>query len=67
MIVPAYAYTFDGKRLGKGKGYYDRFFNSHKQYFKMLPKLVGLAFKQQVVGDIPIEKHDIPVNIVVTP
>ncbi len=60
-VVPAVAYDRRGYRLGYGKGFYDRFL----QDFKNLK--VGLAYKFQVLDKIPFEKHDIPVDIIITP
>ncbi|RUM57611.1 MAG: 5-formyltetrahydrofolate cyclo-ligase [Persephonella sp.] len=59
-VVPAVAYDRRGYRLGYGKGFYDRFL----QDFKNLK--VGLAYKFQVLDKIPFEKHDIPVDIIIT-
>ena len=52
-IVPGMAFTIDGLRLGRGKGYYDRL-------LPQLPnaKCVGLCFPFQIVGNIPSEPHD---------
>ena len=59
IVVPAVAFDKEGNRLGRGKGYYDRFLYS-------LPKkipTVGLAFVFQVLGSIPtIESLDFPVD-----
>jgi len=59
IIVPAVAFDAKGNRLGRGKGYYDRF-------LCCLPKkipTVGLAFSFQVLNRIPsIESHDCPVD-----
>ena len=58
-VIPGMAFTSDGKRLGRGKGYYDR----------LLPhircKKIGLAFPFQIVSDIPCESHDIMMDMVV--
>lgn len=58
-IIPGMAFTEDGKRLGRGKGYYDR----------LLPMLkcplVGLAFPFQMLDDIPCEEHDISMDEVI--
>lgn len=58
-IIPGMAFTPNGRRLGRGKGYYDR----------MLPKLkcplIGLAFPFQIIDDIPCEPHDVSMNEVI--
>lgn len=58
-IIPGMAFTPDGHRLGRGKGYYDR----------LLPQLsckkIGLAFHFQIVDHIPCESHDIKMDMVV--
>ena len=61
IIVPAVAFDKKGNRLGRGKGYYDRFLSS-------LPRripTIGLAFKSQILPQIPIGPSDIPVDKVI--
>lgn len=62
VIVPAVAFDKYGNRLGRGKGYYDRF-------LKKLPSstlTVGLAFGFQVVERLPfISPHDVAVKKVI--
>ena len=58
-IVPARAYTREGARLGRGKGYYDR----------LLPLLdkavkVGAAFPFQMVESLPVEEWDVRLDAV---
>jgi len=59
VIVPGVAFDKKGNRLGRGKGYYDRF-------LKTLPRhvfTIGLAFDFQVIPRIPYQKnHDLPVD-----
>lgn len=61
VIVPGIAFDKKCHRLGYGRGYYDKF-------LKKVPNAVkiGLAFDLQIVKDMPHEKHDIPVNKVIT-
>lgn len=62
IIVPGRAFGLDGSRLGRGKGYYDRF-------LKGLPgsiKKIGLAYDIQIKNDLPVTPRDIPVDIVIT-
>lgn len=59
-IVPGVAFTKDGKRMGHGRGYYDR----------MLPKLanaykIGICFQFQIMDDIPTDKYDIKMDEVI--
>ena len=61
VFVPAIAFDKKGNRIGFGKGYYDRFLKNVKGI------KIGVAYDFQVVDEIPAEKHDIPVDLVITP
>lgn len=59
-IVPALAFTENGYRLGQGGGYYDRF-------LKKWPGVsVGLCRRSFLLNEIPIEYHDVKVDILIT-
>lgn len=59
-IVPAVAYDRRGYRLGQGGGYYDRF-------LKDWPGVsVGLCRSKLVVDEIPLEEHDMGVDVLIT-
>jgi 5-formyltetrahydrofolate cyclo-ligase len=60
LIVPGLAFTKGGFRLGVGGGYYDRFLEYHQL------RTLSLAFHQQIVSEIPLEEHDIPVMKIIT-
>jgi 5-formyltetrahydrofolate cyclo-ligase len=60
VVVPGLAFDENGYRLGFGGGYYDRFLANYHG------KTISLAFKDQIVSDIPIESHDIPVGKIIT-
>ena len=57
VIVPGLAFDLKGNRLGRGAGYYDRFL---KILAPEVPS-IGLAFGFQIVEDIPVHLHDMPV------
>lgn len=64
VIVPGLAFTKDGKRLGKGKGFYDRFFErienaGVKNVFKC-----GFCLPCQIVEKIPCDEFDRKVDFV---
>ena len=58
VIVPALGYDKRGNRLGRGKGYYDRFLKGLSEHTYCL----GLAFDFQIVPDLPTNPNDIPVD-----
>jgi len=60
IIVPGVAFDIKGNRMGHGKGYYDRLLENTKA------KTVGLAFEFQIVEKIPTDKHDRPVDMIIT-
>lgn len=61
VIVPGLAFNKQGKRLGRGKGYYDRF-------LEKLPKktaTIGLAYDFQILPRIPTISTDVNVGKIV--
>lgn len=59
VIVPGVAFDRTGNRLGRGGGYFDRFLAKIKK--RNIP-MFGLAFKCQVLKQLPVFAHDIPVT-----
>jgi len=67
VLVPGRAFTTEGKRLGRGKGFYDKYFHSFfssLQYAK--PYFAGICYECQILTDLPCEDHDITVDCIVT-
>ena len=63
VVVPLIAYDTKNMRLGRGKGYYDRFLANRD----LSPaKTIGLAFHFQVTDSLPPDPHDRPVSRVIT-
>ena len=62
VIAPGLAFDRNGNRLGYGGGAYDRFLA------RLRPEalLVGVAFAEQVVEEVPAGPNDVPVHLVVT-
>ena len=59
-IVPGMAFDAEGYRLGRGKGYYDRFLVRVPYLYK-----IGLCFSWQMVDKVPHDKHDIVMDEVI--
>lgn len=60
LIVPGLSFTKVGFRLGVGGGYYDRFLENYQG------DKISLAFDIQIVPDLPVEEHDLPVDKIIT-
>ncbi len=60
VVVPGLAFSKTGARLGRGRGYFDRYLAKHR------PVAVGVAYEGQLVEDLPADPTDWPMNFVVT-
>ncbi len=62
MIVPGVAFCSDGRRLGRGRGYYDKYLSQpdFRGY------TIGVGYAHQLVADIPCEPHDVRLSKVIT-
>ena len=62
MFCPLLGFTSKGGRIGYGAGFYDRWLEANR------PALaIGLAWDCQLDDNIPIEVHDQPLDLIVTP
>jgi 5-formyltetrahydrofolate cyclo-ligase len=61
ILVPGVAFDLQGRRLGRGKGYYDRLLAAVRG------QTCGVAFDEQIVHQVPVEPHDSDVNWILTP
>lgn len=64
VIVPGVAFTSKGDRLGHGKGFYDTFLTSLEKRQRYAPITVALAFKEQVLNEIPLQQHDVKIDLI---
>ena len=77
-LIPGVAFDALGHRLGRGRGYYDRFLrtmgtvpsvSSAANYRGTVPSvrpcLIGLCFDFQKVPSVPVDPTDIPVDQVI--
>lgn len=59
-IVPGLVFDTNGYRIGYGKGYYDRFLN------KFNGISMGLCYNYDLLPIIPHDRHDVPLDIIIT-
>jgi 5-formyltetrahydrofolate cyclo-ligase len=61
VAVPGVAFTWDGRRLGRGKGFYDRLLATVRGV------KCGVGFDEQIVRTIPTGPHDMSLDCILTP
>ncbi len=61
IIVPGVAFTVGGARMGRGKGFYDKYLSQNG--FSALK--IGVCFCEQLVDYIPVEQHDVAMDVVI--
>lgn len=61
IVVPGIAFDRNGNRIGRGRGYYDRFLCQHLDV-----KRIGICFNFQLVDKVPTEPLDIRMDEVIS-
>ena len=64
LLVPLVAFDKHFNRVGYGGGFYDRYINKVKKNKKIIT--IGLAYSNQKVKKIPIDKYDTKLDFIVT-
>ena len=66
MLLPGMAFSVKGQRLGRGKGYYDKYLTKAVNS-GMKPVTIALAFDEQILPDIPCDDHDFILDAILSP
>ena len=61
IVVPGVAFDRNGNRLGRGRGYYERFLCQHLDV-----KRIGICFDFQLIDEVPAESFDIRMDEVIS-
>lgn len=62
VLVPGIAFDSCGGRLGHGAGFYDKLLGSSDRH----PYLVAGAFQNQMVEKVPVDQHDVLMDLVIS-
>ena len=63
VLVPGLAFDFQGRRLGRGGGFYDRLLSQAE----LRACKIAAAFDLQIVDRLPVDDHDESVDVIMTP
>ncbi len=72
VLVPGVAFDVSGNRMGYGGGYYDRFLMDIDDSLysvsrgETLVTKVGVGYDYQIVDEIPVEKYDVRMDMIVS-
>jgi len=62
VVTPGLGFDEAGNRIGRGAAFYDRFLANPD--FKGVR--CGFTFEEQIIPSVPVDTHDIPMNLLVT-
>ncbi len=65
ILVPGLAFCKDGRRLGRGKGFYDRYLSellAANPAFAGRGKICGYCMARQIMDNVPTEENDVRVQ-----
>ncbi|MBQ0039018.1 MAG: 5-formyltetrahydrofolate cyclo-ligase [Treponema sp.] len=70
VLVPGLAFGQGGTRLGRGKGFYDKFLSGLKKRAaemgkEEVPLFCGISYKAQQIDSVPVDENDVLVDIVI--
>ncbi len=60
MVIPGLLFTKQGERLGRGKGFFDRYLENYEGI------KIAVGFDLQIADQLPTEKHDIIMDYIIT-
>ena len=61
IVVPGVAFTTGGARMGRGKGFYDKYLSQSG----VVALKIGVCYKEQLLNEIPTELHDVAMDVVI--
>ncbi|MBI2742380.1 MAG: 5-formyltetrahydrofolate cyclo-ligase [Chlamydiales bacterium] len=61
ILIPGLGFDKKMQRIGYGKGYYDHLLHTLNIH-NLNPLLIGVGFKEQLVPELPIDAHDMPLD-----
>lgn len=66
ILVPGRAFTKTGLRLGRGKGFYDKYLSQLLNAAPRIGVTAGICFSLQLIDTIPTDEFDISMNYIIS-
>ncbi|KAM8889719.1 5-formyltetrahydrofolate cyclo-ligase [Synchiropus picturatus] len=62
ILMPGLGFDRSGRRLGRGKGFYDTYLERCMRHPRGKPYTIALAFKEQLCQDVPVDDNDVLID-----
>ncbi|XP_037338702.1 5,10-methenyltetrahydrofolate synthetase (5-formyltetrahydrofolate cyclo-ligase) [Pungitius pungitius] len=62
ILMPGLGFDRFGRRLGRGRGFYDTYLERCIRHPKGKPYTIALAFKEQLCQEIPVDDNDVLID-----
>ncbi|TNM90421.1 hypothetical protein fugu_002710 [Takifugu bimaculatus] len=62
ILMPGLGFDRSGRRLGRGKGFYDNYLERCITQSRGKPYTIAVAFKEQLCQEIPVDDHDMLID-----
>ncbi|XP_072237219.1 5-formyltetrahydrofolate cyclo-ligase [Leuresthes tenuis] len=62
ILMPGLGFDRFGRRIGRGKGFYDTYLERCSRHPKGKPYTIALAFKEQLCQEIPVDANDVLID-----
>ncbi|KAF7648434.1 hypothetical protein LDENG_00156970 [Lucifuga dentata] len=62
ILMPGLGFDRSGRRLGRGKGFYDSYLERCSRHPGGKPYTIALAFKEQLCEEIPVDDKDVLID-----
>lgn len=66
MLMPGLGFDRAGRRLGRGKGFYDTYLQRCSRHPRGKPYTLALAFREQLCEEIPVDANDVLIDEVLS-
>ena len=66
IVTPGLGFDRSLNRLGRGRGFYDRFLRTARARAGENIRAVGVCFSEQLIDNVPVGDYDLPVDGIIT-
>ncbi|XP_072321008.1 5-formyltetrahydrofolate cyclo-ligase [Eucyclogobius newberryi] len=62
ILMPGLGFDVSGRRLGRGKGFYDTYLHRCKAHPRGKPYTIALAYTEQICERVPVDQRDVLID-----